>query len=272
MVRKRYLDETKAQRRARKNKEKKVKEQSSPSLVPAPVPDKQKYVVCLKHGTKYESMYVNKLHSMVSKHLTIDHKFICFTEDTRDLDPVIEVRDLPKVPGMQGWWYKPMFFNPALGLDGTILFLDLDLIIFKNIDKLFTYMPGEFCIIRDFNRHIIRGHDKFNSSVFRLDTGQHQKVYTEFMNSANMRRRFHGDQDLMRYVIKQDYTYWPDEWIQSYKWEMRGKPRMIRDKHGKRNFDSPGEPKILDQTSIAVFHGDPNPHDCIDEWPKKHWG
>jgi hypothetical protein len=260
--------ETKQQRRIRKMQEK----QETDFPASSPMLDKQKYVVCLKHGTKYESIYVNKLFRMVSKNLTIDHKFICFTEDSRDLDTSIEVRPLPQKPGMQGWWYKPMFFDPELGIDGTILFLDLDLIIFRNIDKLFTYKPGEFCIIRDFNRHIIRGHDKFNSSVFRLETGQHPQVYNEFMSSSNMRRRFHGDQDLMRHVIKDNFTYWPEEWIQSYKWEMRGKPKMIRDNRGKRNFETPGEPIVLDQTSIAVFHGDPNPHDCIDQWPKDHWG
>ena len=33
-----------------------------------------------------------------------------------------------------------------------MLYLDLDVIVFENIDKLFTYAPGHFCIIRDFNR------------------------------------------------------------------------------------------------------------------------
>ena len=51
---------------------------------------------------------------------------------------------------------------------------------------------------------------------------------------------------------------------------MRGRPEMNR-YNGKRNFVSPGDPIIKPETSIAVFHGDPNPKDCIDPWCKEHW-
>ena len=32
----------------------------------------------------------------------------------------------------------------------------------------------------------------------------------------------HGDQDWIFAHIKNDFKFWPDEWIQSYKWEMIG--------------------------------------------------
>ena len=31
------------------------------------------FIVCLKHGTKYSSEYVNKLYNMVKRHCTIPH-------------------------------------------------------------------------------------------------------------------------------------------------------------------------------------------------------
>lgn len=230
------------------------------------------YVVCLKYGNKYSAEYVNKLYSMVKRNLTIPFEFICFTEDPKDINSEIIVKPLTLLAGVQGWWYKPLFFNPNLGLDGTILFLDLDLIIFRNIDKLFSYKQGEFLIIRDFNRHVIKNYDKFNSSVFRLESGQHSNVYTDFIkNPKQITSKMHGDQDWIRSVIKSNFSYWPDDWIQSYKWEMRGKPTMIRDSRGKKNFAESGTPKIKDETAIAVFHGEPNPHDCIDTWCKENW-
>lgn len=230
------------------------------------------YVVCLKYGNKYSAEYVNKLYSMVKRNLTVPFEFVCFTEDTTGIDPAITTKELPVSEKIQGWWYKPMFFNPGLGLRGTILFIDLDVIIFKNIDKLFTYKPGHFLIIRDFNRHLFKNYDKFNSSVFRLETGQHRKVYDDFIKDPTpIIRRYHGDQDWIRVCIKNDFYYWPDEWIQSYKWEMRNKAKLLRDKQGKRNFETPGTPTIKSDTSIAVFHGDPNPHDCIDPWCKENW-
>jgi hypothetical protein len=41
--------------------------------------------------------------------------------------------------------------------------------------------------------------------------------------------------------------------------------------NGKRNFRSPGEPKIDTDTKIAVFHGHPNIHECNDKWPGDNW-
>ena len=209
---------------------------------------------------------------MVQRNLTINHEFICFTEQPANLVPGIRVIDLELMPGIEGWWYKPMFFNPNLGLDGVILFLDLDMIIFENINKLFSYKPNEFIIIQDFNRHVVRNYDKFNSSIFRLNTGQHAQVYHDYMaDKNNISRRFQGDQDWIRHSIKDKYHYWPVDWIQSYKWEMRGKPQMTGGPRGTRDFVTKGDPKILDETCIAVFHGDPNPHYCKDDWVQKNW-
>lgn len=259
------VKETKAERKERKAREKASK------LSPQESIDK-KYVVCLKYGEKYSSEYVNVLHSMVRRNLTLDYEFVCFTEDDKGLNKDIRIEELPFTASITGWWYKPFFFNPNLVLQGTILFLDLDLIIFKNIDYLFTYKPDQFCIIRDFNRSRIPKYDKFNSSVFRLNTGQHSHVYTEFIKNANsISKRFPGDQDWIRSAIKTGYEYWPEEWIQSYKWEMRGRPQMTHGPKGTRNFISPGTPMIKPDTSIAVFHGDPNPHNCIDPWCRDNW-
>ena len=208
---------------------------------------------------------------MVERNLTLPYTFVCFTDDSRDINSNIHIEPLPALP-VTGWWFKPMFFDPGFRLQGTILFLDLDLIIFRNIDRLFTYKPDKFCIIRDFNRYIIKNYDKFNSSVFRLSTGQHSQVYTDFAkDSRNVRKKHHGDQDWIRHCIKNNYEYWPDEWIQSYKWEMRGKPRFDNQPRGSRDFITPGDPVIKDQTSVAVFHGDPNPHNCKDPWVIDNW-
>jgi hypothetical protein len=209
---------------------------------------------------------------MVERNLTLPYEFVCFTENTQGIDSNIRCEPLPNLP-IQGWWYKPLFFNPNLQLNGTILFLDLDLVIFKNIDCLFEFQTKQFCIIRDFNRASIRNFDRMNSSVFRLETGQHRSVYEDFIKEpAHSSRRFHGDQDWMYHKIKNNFVFWPDDWIQSYKWEMRGRPMMVKDPHtGKRNFKDIGEPKILNDTRIAVFHGEPNPQDCKDPWVIKHW-
>jgi len=231
------------------------------------------YVVCLKYGNKYSAEYVNKLYNSVKRNLTVPFEFVCFTEDVTDINPDIRIEPIPLISGVQGWWYKPMFFNPKLGLNGTILFFDLDVVVFRNIDHFFIYEPNKFCIIRDFNRHVIRNYNKFNSSIFRLNTGQHSKVYNDFIKSPNIPiRRYHGDQDWIRATIKDgEYVYWPDDWIQSYKWEMRGRPKYDNKPRGQRDFAVNADPVIKDDTSVAVFHGDPNPHNCKDPWVIDNW-
>jgi len=255
--------ETKAEKRLRKARAK--------SGLPSITDDTKRYVVCLKWGNKYGPEYVNKLYNMVARNLSLDYEFICFTENAKGIDPHIRTCPLPSIP-VVGWWYKPWFLSNELPIDGTVLFLDLDLIVFKNIDNLFTYQPDKkFVIIRDFNRQIRQGWDRMNSSVFRVQVGAYDEVYRTFQKDAQTwARRYQGDQDFMYRHIK-DHAFWPDEWIQSYKWEMRGRDKLAVIK-GKRTFKEAGEPTILPQTSIAVFHGQPNIPDCIDRWPLQHWG
>lgn len=229
------------------------------------------HVVCLKHGTKYSADYVNALYNMVRRNLTVPFEFTCFTENSNGINSEIQIRDLPLTPKIAGWWYKPMFFDPKLGLKGTILFLDLDVVIFKNIDNLFSYNTDKFCIIKDFNRCVNKNWQKMNSSVFRFNTGMQSHVYTKFIsNPENVTRRFQGDQDWIFNQVKENWCFWPDEWIQSYKWEMRGNPKLVW-KNDHKDFEHIAEPLIKQNTCIAVFHGDPKPELCLDPWVRKYW-
>lgn len=228
-----------------------------------------RYVFCLKWGTKYSADYVNRLFNMVERYLTPPYTFVCFTDNTLGIDPKIKALPVPNIPAI-GWWYKLWFLSDATGFSGTALFLDLDIVICKSLDKFFTYASGEFCIIRDFNRHVYKNWDRMNSSVFRVELGSLNSIYQDYLRhpTAYM-QQFKGDQDFMFDRIKQ-FKFWPDDWIQSYKWEMRDKSQL-QYINGKFNFTTPAEPTVLSDTSIAVFHGSPNPHESIDPWVIQHW-
>jgi hypothetical protein len=265
--------ETKEQRKLRKRKEKQSKLLQVDEIIniPSSIVSDTNYVCCLKWGNKYSAEYVNKLYSMVSRNLTIPHQFVCFTDDNTGLDKNIKTYNLPNLPVL-GWWFKVWFLSDELPFTGTLLFLDLDLIVFRNIDNLFSYKPdNDFIIIRDFNRFTRSNYNKMNSSVFRIKIGSLKDVYQKFNGDiTHWTKRLHGDQDFMFKEIH-NHIFWPDEWIQSYKWEMRARHDLALI-NGKRNFRAPGIPVILDETSIAVFHGNPDIHDCVDEWPKNNWG
>ena len=264
------------ERRLKKEQERKQKaqKQSEPEVQSSPLRPlpRNNYVVCLKWGTKYSSDYVNTLKNMVKRHLTIPHEFVCFTEDSSGLDSDVKVIPLNVKSGIHGWWYKLMFFDPQLPLRGTMLFMDLDVVICGNIDKLFTFMPDKFCIIRDFNRSIRKDWKRMNSSVFRMQVGAHHHVYRDFMLDPKQHiRRLHGDQDwIYEKMRKEDFMFWPEEWIQSYKWEMRDRRDLVK-MNGKRNFKHTATPKVLPETSIAVFHGEPHPHEVLDPWVVDNW-
>lgn len=206
---------------------------------------------------------------MVQRNLTLPYEFVCFTDDKNGVDAHIRCEPLPNIK-TQGWWYKPYFFSKDLPIKGTILFIDLDVVIFRNIDNLFTYSPKKFCIIRDFNRNTRTSWDRMNSSVFRLEVGQYDNHWQEFLKNTRLHTtKNRGDQDWMFRHIR-DHVFWPDEWIQSYKWEMRDKSKLQLI-NGKRNFSDIASPTVKKETSIAVFHGDPNPADCKDPWVQQHW-
>ena len=227
------------------------------------------YVVCLKWGTKYSAEYVNRLYSMVGRNLSLPYQFTCFTDNRSGIDPAVNVYNIPDIK-VAGWWNKLWFLSNELPLSGSILFLDLDVVVFGTLDKFFEYKPGEFCIIRDFTRHQIPSCKRMNSSVFRFESGHHLGVYDNFTkNKTSYTARYAGDQDYLYDQIK-EFEFWPDEWVMSYKWEMRNKTQLVKTPNG-LNFLVDEPPKFGNNTSIAVFHGKPNPHECADSWVQNNW-
>ena len=99
-------------------------------------------VVCVKWGNKYISKYANVLNNMVKRHCSVPYKFYCITDDPTGLDADINVINLPNDPWIRTWWSKLWMFSPDMPLKGNILFFDLDVVIFDNIDPLFTHNPG----------------------------------------------------------------------------------------------------------------------------------
>lgn len=206
---------------------------------------------------------------MCKRNSNVPFNFACITENTQGMDSAIIHVPLPSYK-LSGWWFKPWVLSNEFPLKGTVLFLDLDLVIVKNFDYLWNYEKEKFCIIRDFNRHLIPTWNKFNSSVFRFESGKYRYVWDNLINNLDQIKKFHGDQDWIYNQIKSDYAFWPDQWIQSYKWEIRNRSEVIRDENGKR-FKSIANPDISSETSVLVFHGEPNPHQVKDPIIVDNW-
>ena len=231
------------------------------------------YVLCLKHGTKYSADYVNKLYNMIERNCTLDYEFVCLTDDPAGIDPRVKILTLP--PGLSGWWCKPYMFSKDLPLKGTVLYMDLDVVVASNIDKLFTYSPGHWCTIRDFTRAMRPKWHKYNSSIVRFNVGQLDFVWTDFeKDHMNIQRKYHGDQDYLfdaTYKKKRAMLY-PDSWILSWKWEVRKDRRFAPGGvRGKRKLATIETVTPRVECCVCVFHGDPNPENCQDPWVVDNW-
>lgn len=233
----------------------------------------------MKWGTKYGPEYVNRLYSMVDRHLSLPFKFVCLTDDTNGIVPEVTCYDIPPLDlppnSPERGWNKLSTFEPDLyDLQGQALFLDLDVVIVDNIDCFFD-VPGEFLVIHDWKRPWrITG----NTSVYRFTLGAFPDVLPYFReNFDNIRNRFRNEQAYLTWFIKDKYEhvdYWPNNWCKSYKYHcLRPLP-----------FSLWQPPVLPDDAKIIIFHGEVNPHDAISggggkwyrhilpsDWIEDHW-
>ena len=207
---------------------------------------------------------------MCKRHNTLPFNFFCMTENNAGIDPNIITIPLPSLQ-IHGWWYKLYVFNSELQFSGNVLFLDLDIIIHDNMDKLWDFNPGSFVIIRDFTRHMNPNWKKFNSSVFRFNPTMYYSIWQGFKaNSKTIMSKNFGDQDYLFSILSGQGHFWPDDWIRSYKWEMRNKSELAVI-NGTRNFTTVRNPYVAPGSCISVFHGEPNPHLVKDPWVVENW-
>jgi hypothetical protein len=219
--------------------------------------------VCVYYGNKYKPQYVQNLYNMVNRHLTVDHKFICFTDNTslhRVVQGDIEYRKFP-LDDEQGWWNKLQLFHPDSGLVGENLYMDLDVVILKNIDEMAKFGKVDtFGAIHDFT-----GLDGINSSIMKFNnTTMTPAVWDRYYEDRPRWRKHQGDQNVTYEFMKEhtELQYMPNQWSFSYKWFNRKEPRFSKTDW---TFEKCSE------SLVAVFHGQPNPHESDIEWVVDNW-
>lgn len=228
-------------------------------------------VLCLKHGDKYNSDYVNRLYNMVNRHLTIPHRFVCFTESSTDLNPNIDVIPLPKRIPLKGWWWKPYLFKQGhFDNNDTNLFFDLDMVIVNSIDKFLEYEPESFVGLKDVGRVFRHVPVKLGSAVMKWPANHYSNIWNDFVSSSTVTTKYRGDQDWIWECYRTQIKFFPDIWIQSYKWEIRNRTDLIKN-HDRYIFKDIKNPVIDSETSVLAFHGTPNPCDVFDPIIVDNW-
>ena len=227
-------------------------------------------VLCVRFGQRYGREYVERLRNMISRHMTIPYEFVCLTDDQH---PISGVRNIIQLNAgyTKGWWHKVHMFDPNLPIKGRILYFDLDIVIHNNIDKLATYCINDFVGIHDFNRKFYVNWKYLNSSVMAWTHGSESRIWDEFRKNPKEAMRLQGDQDWIWKLSRDKIKFWPQDWIMSYKWEIRKKEELtvLNGKRQFKNVDHGVQP--LSSTAVTVFHGDPKPQDVKDKFVVDNW-
>lgn len=205
-------------------------------------------VVCVKVGNKYGPEYVNILFDMVRRNLKEGHegKFWCLTDDPSGLDSQIGI--IPSLPGITGWWAKLTMFRPGVFPVGErVLYFDLDVIITGALDDVAAY-DGDFAILREFN-----GCEGWQSSIMAWRSGYGYEIWDKWI-----------EQD------KPEVCGGDQEWIE----QVLGKADMLQDLYPKAFLSYKLQCRIGEPprgAKVVVFHGEPKPDNCAEEWARMVW-
>ncbi len=230
----------------------------------------------MKWGTKYTANDVNVLYSMVRRHLSIPHRFVCLTDNKEGIIDGVECFDMPQIyvpeaKDSSPWRKLGMFSEDIEDLSGKALFLDLDIVIVENIDCFFTF-SNQFTIIENWTQ---KGRGIGNSSVYCYTLGAHSYVLQYYRdNVEEVTSKYCNEQIYLSRKID-NIDYWPDSWCKSFK-------RHCIPPYVIRYFIAPVKPK---DAKIIVFHGNPKPEDAIrggffgsilkyirpTQWIQNHW-
>lgn len=225
-----------------------------------------KQFICMKWGNLYGPEYVNKLYNMIKKNINTSFRLVCLTDDNKGINYNIECFPCPQIdlpsPYNTKGWRKLITYNLSeytYNLEGVWLFLDLDVIIIKNLDLFFEYKKErDFIVMKNWtqpNKNI------GNTSVYRFKINSLNYLYKKLIDDQ--------DDILIKYPNSQTFisknidniTFWPDEWCVLFK--VHCVPKWP--------FRFWKTPFLPNNTHIIAFPGVPNPDQALKGiWPVKN--
>lgn len=229
---------------------------------------------CVIHGHVYDWIYVERLHSMLTRNFNVPIRLHVWTEKQRSVPPHMIKHGLEEWPGIQGhrkaWWYKMQMFNKE-SYSGTLLYFDLDVIIVKNLDWVLACSKDYFWGVRDFRYLWKPGFQGINSSMMYWDTTKFHNIWESFSGKdiATVTRQFAGDQDFLNAEIELGQRkFFDKDLIQSWRWQINDGGMDIPTR--KYRIHNAGA-MLTPQTNVVVFHGSPKPHQIEDQAILQYW-
>jgi hypothetical protein len=227
---------------------------------------------CVIYGDAYAWQYVERLYSMLSRHITAGIRLHVYTEADRPVPaPMIKhaLTEWSITEKKRSWWYKMQLFNTEHHA-GPLLYFDLDTVITQNIDWICARSLNYFWAVRDFKYLWRPTHNSINSSIMWWNTEKYAYIWEKFKQQdlTQIMKIYHGDQDYITSVTLNDHRFFDTERIKSWRWQCLNGGYDFR----KRRYQLPEtDTQISALTSVMVFHGHPKPHEITDQKIIAHW-
>jgi len=163
----------------------------------------------------------------------------------------------------RSWWYKMQLFNPE-HFDGNLLYLDLDVVVVRELDFVRALSTDYFWAIKDF-KYLQRGQTHtLNSSMMWFNVNQFSWIWDQF-NEADVNttiKHYPGDQDYLSAVLNVNQRrFFETKFFESYRWQcLDGGFDFHKRKHLRPGVGV----EIANDTALVVFHGKPKPHEVHD--------
>jgi hypothetical protein len=196
-------------------------------------------VACVEWGDYLQrgTEYVLKLRSMVERHLSMPHRFVCLT-DSVVRRPGVEGVGLTQ--GRDGWWNKVELFRTGL-FSGRVIAIDLDTVIVGSLDRLVETKGTVHLIDWGWT------HNAYGNGVMVWDAGEHEEIWTRF--TPEVPRRLRGDNDWLYELGGWDAL--PDGMNCSYRYHA---------------VEAPPAGAVT-----VSMHGRPKPHEITRGWVPREW-
>ena len=229
---------------------------------------------CVIHGQAYDWSYVDRLYSMLSRHVTRGIRLHVYTEQHRTVPDHMVKHVLTDWPGVSGrkkaWWYKMQLFNPAHH-SGQLLYFDLDTVIVGNLDWVTSLSLQYFWAIQDFRYLWKPQHQGINSSMMYWNTLAFATIWHAFDqgNQDQIRKTYPGDQDYISAVLQPKMRrFFEHDTVQSWRWQALDGGMNFKN----RTYKTPGRgTQLTPNTSVLIFHGNPKPGEVKDPVIQTHW-
>ena len=154
-----------------------------------------------------------------------------------------------------------MLFDPKIldqitkNPNEILCFIDLDMIVYNNIDFIFEY-KGNFALMKTDDIQCEGSKDGYNSSVVVYRRGFGGEIYSTMekyeKELTNQIVRF---DHYLEYIVKNaDFTQ-----------------DVFEGKILDYNTYCKGKATLPESGAIIAFPRSPKPHECEDEWIKKYW-